>query len=99
VYIIVWEFRVRNDGTPAFIQGYGSAGGWVRLFQRGEGYVGTELTRSVKDPQLFYTLDTWQSEAGYAEFRKAFGDEYRALDESFEGLTEHERLIGTIKSE
>jgi quinol monooxygenase YgiN len=99
MYVLVWEFRVRAEGIQAFLKEYGSAGDWAKLFRRAEGYVGTELARSTKDPQVFYTLDTWKSKASYAEFRAVFSNEYEALDKSFEGLTEHERFIGAIGSE
>ena len=99
MYIIVWKFRVRDDATQKFIERYGSAGEWAKLFGRAAGYLGTELTRSVKDPQVFYTLDAWKSKASYDDFHAAFGDEYRALDKSFEGLTEQEQLIGTMASD
>ena len=99
MYVIVWEFRVRDEATQIFIERYGSAGDWARLFGKAEGFVGTELTRSVKDPQVFYTLDAWKSKASYDDFHRVFADEYRAMDKGFEGLTEHERLIGTMTSE
>jgi heme-degrading monooxygenase HmoA len=99
VYIIVWEFRVPDDVSQKFIERYGSCGDWAKLFGRTEGYLGTELMRSVKDPMVFFTLDAWKSKASYDDFHAAFADEYRALDRSFEGLTEHEQLIGTITSE
>ena len=98
-HIIVWEFRVRDEASQAFIAGYGSAGDWAKLFGRAEGYVGTELARSVQDRKVFYTLDTWKSRTSYLEFHNRFGEEYKALDKSFEGLTEHERLVGTIDSD
>jgi quinol monooxygenase YgiN len=99
VYIVVWKFRVRGGAVQKFIEGYGSAGEWAKLFGRAGGYLGTELTCSVKEPQVFYTLDAWKSQASYDEFHVTFGEDYRALDKSFEGLTEHEQLIGTITSD
>jgi heme-degrading monooxygenase HmoA len=96
MYVVVWEFRVRRGAEEAFIAGYGSGGDWNKLFSRTGGYVGTELVRSVNDPRVFYTLDTWQSDAGFAEFRRRFSAEYEALDKNFEGLTEQERLVGAM---
>jgi heme-degrading monooxygenase HmoA len=98
VYVIVWEFRIRPDAEQQFLEGYGADGSWARLFRRGEGYVGTELARSVGDPQVFYTLDRWQSESCYRRFREAFEREYEALDRSFEGLTAEERLVGVMSA-
>ena len=97
--MIVWKFRVCEHAAQAFIEGYGSAGEWAKLFGRSEGYVGTELTRSTDDPQVFYTLDVWKSKASYTEFHTAFGSEYQTLDKNFEALTEHEQLVGTIGSD
>src|SRR3954453_4667863 len=49
VYIRVWEYRIDAEHVEAFLAAYGSDGEWARLFQRGPGYVGTELYRSTDD--------------------------------------------------
>ena len=98
MYGIVWEFRVRAGAERAFIDGYDANGAWVRLFRRSQGFRGTELTRSVRDLRVFYTLDTWESEDCYQEFRRTCQQEYEALDKSFEGLTEQERLVGILSA-
>ncbi len=96
MYVVVWEFRVRSGAEEKFVAGYGSSGSWAQLFRRAEQYIGTELARNVEDVQIFYTLDRWRSEADYAAFRRDFREAYEALDNGFEGLTEHERLIGKM---
>jgi heme-degrading monooxygenase HmoA len=96
VHIVVWEFRVRAEAEQAFLAGYGSDGSWVQLFRCAAGYLGTQLTRSTSDSRVFFTLDCWESKDSCDAFRAAFQAEYRALDESFSGLTEQERFVGVM---
>jgi quinol monooxygenase YgiN len=97
LYIVVWRFRIRPSAEQAFLEGYGPNGSWARLFRQGTGFRKTDLARSVEDLRVFYTLDEWNSEAAYGEFREAFRQQYEALDQSFEGLTEDERLVGVLE--
>lgn len=96
MYIIVWEFRIKRGEEVAFQRAYGPDGEWVRLFDRGEGYLGTELLQDERDEQRCLTLDRWASPAAYAAFRAKWQEEYRAVDQACESLTEHETLIGTF---
>jgi hypothetical protein len=41
-------------------------------------------------------VDRWTSLEAYATFRERLGEEYEALDRSFEELTEDERKLGAF---
>jgi heme-degrading monooxygenase HmoA len=96
-YVIVWEFRIRLDAEPEFVEKYGPEGGWARFFRGGDGYIRTELVKDVVDRRRFITLDYWQSEEEFSRFREQNLDEYERLDKEFEGLTEQETRLGAFQ--
>jgi heme-degrading monooxygenase HmoA len=81
-----------------FERAYGRSGEWTRLFQRGEGYLGTELLQRSEDPREYLALDRWASGAAYDAFRARFSNEYQRLDRRFEELTDEETLLGTFEA-
>jgi heme-degrading monooxygenase HmoA len=97
-YVIVWEFRIQQDKETEFIRHYGPDGTWARFFQRGEGYVRTELVRDVSDRERFLTLDYWQSQGEFKQFRDQNRAEYERLDKQFEGLTRKETRLGAFET-
>jgi heme-degrading monooxygenase HmoA len=95
-YVIVWEFRVRQDREREFVEQYGPEGSWARFFRSSSGYIRTELVRDVADHLRFLTLDYWQTEEEFNDFRKQNLAEYQRLDKEFEGLTEKETRLGVF---
>jgi heme-degrading monooxygenase HmoA len=95
-YVIVWEFRIRQDAEAEFIEKYGPDGSWARFFRSRKGYIRTELVRDVADPRRFLTLDYWQSENEFKRFREQNRAEYERLDKEFEKLTETETRLGSF---
>lgn len=95
-YVIVWEFRVRPDREREFVEQYGPEGSWAQLFRRSGGYIRTELVRDATDHLRFLTLDYWQTEKEFSDFRKRNLAEYQRLDKEFEGLTEKESRLGSF---
>ena len=93
-YLIVWEFRVRSGMVKRFERMYGSDGGWARLFEQDESYIGTELIHDLKAGRSYVTLDFWTSQKAYEAFRKQHVAQYQALDQQCEKMTEGEREIG-----
>lgn len=93
MYVVLWEFRTRDDVSEAFEAAYSSRGSWARLFSRDPNFLGTELLR---DSERYVTVDRWKSEADYGAFRAAFHDEYETLDRSCEKLTVSERFLGAF---
>jgi hypothetical protein len=96
MFRIVWEFDAAPDRVSEFERVYGSAGQWVDFFRRSPDYVSTELFRSLDSPTRFMTLDSWRTRAGYEAFRKAYANEYAAIDESCTRMTAHERILGMV---
>ena len=95
-YVYVWEYRVRPERLEEFLELYGEGGGWVRLFQRGAGYLGTRLLRDRRDPLRFLTVDRWSSPEAFRAFRQELASEFEKLDRRGEELTEEERELGTF---
>jgi heme-degrading monooxygenase HmoA len=93
-YVIVWEFRVRQEKEAEFVEQYGPEGSWARLFRRSGGYIRTELVRDVADRFRFLTLDYWQTEESFNDFHQRNLAEYERLDKELEGLTEEETRLG-----
>jgi len=93
-YLIVWEFRVRPGMVKRFERMYGSDGGWARLFEQDDSYIGTELIHDLKARRTYVTLDFWVSQKAYDAFRKQNLARYQALDQKCEEMTEGEREIG-----
>ena len=95
-YVIVWAFRVRQEKEKEFVEKYGAEGSWARFFKGSSGYIRTELVRDVAEHFRFLTLDYWQTEADFNDFRKQHLAEYERLDKEFEGLTEAETRLGAF---
>jgi len=98
IYVVLWRFRPLKDRDREFERAYGPSGEWTRLFQHGEGYLGTELLQRSDDPREYLVLDRWASGAAYDAFRTRFRSEYRRLDRRFEELTEEEVFLGTFET-
>jgi heme-degrading monooxygenase HmoA len=93
-YVIAWQFVTRVAQGEKFEAAYGPDGGWVQFFRRDRRYMGTELVRDVANARRYVTLDFWQSEQAYDEFREQHAEEYTLIDLGYESLTESEQLIG-----
>lgn len=98
VFTTVWRFTVRSDRTEEFERHYGPDGTWAALFRNGAGYIGTQLFKSTSVPAEYVTVDTWESEAAFREFRAAHSSAYEELDARLESLTTAETLLGQRSS-
>jgi heme-degrading monooxygenase HmoA len=96
MHVIIWKFVVREEHIWEFIAACGSDGDWANLFRRAEGYVGTELLRSTDEPNIFLTVDRWNSAACFETFQKRYGAEYKELDAKFEAYTLLEKRVGVF---
>ena len=92
---IVWDFRPAPGREAEFLAAYGEDGAWVRLFRRGEGYLGTSLQPLAGAPGTWRKVDRWQSAQAYQAFRQQHASEYAALDAECEALTEFEQAVET----
>ncbi|MEG9434346.1 antibiotic biosynthesis monooxygenase family protein [Terriglobus sp. ADX1] len=98
MHIILWEFVVPADARERFQQAYGPDGDWAQLFRRAKGYLGTELLHSDTAPEVFLTIDRWETASHFESFQRNFGREYRELDQKLEGISTSERKIGVFSA-
>ena len=96
-FTIVWRFTIDPESKVRFESIYGPNGAWAVLFARSAGYRGTELLRNTSEPNSYLTIDRWESEAAFEEFRQQFAAQYEALDRECEGLTQSETKIGIFE--
>jgi quinol monooxygenase YgiN len=96
MHVVIWEFRVREQYIPQFISAYGTNGDWATLFRRAEGFLGTQLLRSSREPDIFLTIDRWENIACFETFQERFGTEYKRLDAQMESYTLSEKEIGVF---
>jgi len=94
MHIIIWEFAVREEHIREFISVYRSDGDWATLFRRAQGYLGTELLRASHEPNIFLTVDRWESATCFEIFQERFDAEYKKLDAQLEGYTSSEKKVG-----
>jgi heme-degrading monooxygenase HmoA len=94
--IIIWQYAVREEHMQEFTSAYGSDGDWANLFRRAEGYLATQLLRSSHEPNIFLTVDRWESATCFEIFQERFGAEYRKLDTQLEGYTSSEKKLGVF---
>jgi heme-degrading monooxygenase HmoA len=98
VFVRIWQFRVASERAEEFRRVYGPAGAWAELFAREIGFLGTELLQSTSDPDIFVTMDSWDSTEAWAAFLRAWGDDYTALDHQTQSLVTSEDEIGAFES-
>ncbi len=91
---IVWQFTARAGKERQFEEVYGPEGEWAVLFRTAEGYLGSHLYQSAQGPRRYLVVDRWTSAEAFAEFKRASGEQYRALDARCEELTEAEVHLG-----
>ena len=96
-YTYMWEFHVKRGSEKQFEGTYGPNGEWVKLFQKGEGYLGTELHRDINATGRYVTTDYWKTQAAYNLFIKQWKSEFDALDKACESMTEKETPLGSFQ--
>jgi quinol monooxygenase YgiN len=97
VFVRIWQFRVASEKADEFREVYGPDGAWTTLFRRETGFLGTELLQSATHPNVFVTIDSWDSPEAWAAFLRAWGDDYTALDRRCKELTVAEGEIGNFQ--
>lgn len=94
MYVIIWEYQVRAEHAAEFEKIYSATGAWAKLFQKSNGYLGTEFLADEGHPFRYITIDRWTSLQAYETFLQEWGNEYANLDAQCKGLTENESLVG-----
>jgi heme-degrading monooxygenase HmoA len=94
MFVVVWEYEVRDGAAPAFEALYGPEGDWVALFREHAGFIGTELLRGADG--RYMTLDRWTSADDYEAFLTAAKPRYAHIDARGDALTLTERRLGAF---
>lgn len=97
MYTIIWEFEVRPEFWNIYREEYSANGIWAQLFRQAKGYRGTTLLIDESTPHRAVTIDRWEREEDFDEFKKLFADDYQELDKRCEQYTLGEKLIGRFK--
>jgi heme-degrading monooxygenase HmoA len=98
LFVRIWQFRIPSEKADEFRDVYGPDGEWAKLFRRAAGFLGTELLHSATHPNIFLTIDRWDSAEAWAAFLRAWGEDYAALDRRCKSLTVSEGEIGSFRS-
>jgi quinol monooxygenase YgiN len=98
LFVRIWQFRVGSEQADEFREVYGLDGLWAQLFRREIGFHGTELLHSCIHPNVFLTIDSWESAEAWAAFLRAWGDDYAALDRRCNALYLSEGEIGNFET-
>jgi len=93
-FTYIWAYRVPAEKVGEFRRLYGPTGRWVRLFRKAPGYLDTVLHRDLNDPDRYVTIDRWESEEAFRDFRSRFSEEFENLDSEAESLTLEETSLG-----
>jgi heme-degrading monooxygenase HmoA len=94
MYVVIWEYQVKEEHLAEFEKIYGTDGAWEELFQKESSYLGTELLRDSRDLHHYLTIDQWASVTDYESFLSDWKEEYEKIDAQCQGLTERETLLG-----
>ncbi len=97
MFLVLWEFDVKQGCEKRFESVYGPDGDWARMFRRDPAYVRTLLLRDPFRERTYLTCDFWENREAYNAFLLANSDAYHALDKLCEGLTLAERKIGAFE--
>ena len=99
MFVILWEFQVKPGFETEFARVYGTDGDWARLFRRSSAYLDTRLSRDFDRANWFYTLDMWESQQSYDDFRDEHATEYSKLDGHCDEMTLQENFIGSFEKQ
>ena len=96
-HVRVWKFRPRQGRQSEFATAYASDGVWSKLFSKACGYRGTVLLSPGEVDGWWLTIDRWDSAAHFEAFQNEFGEQYRTLDISLEGVAGNEEFVGVFE--
>ena len=95
VFTRVWQYEVVEGREAEFERVYAGDGAWARLFARSEGFLGTELFRSLSEPRGYLTVDRFTSADAFRRLLEQYAASYAELDRQAEALTLSEQEIAT----
>lgn len=96
MFVALWEYEVKPGCEECFQSAYGPHGEWVGFFQRDPHYRETRLLQDISRPHFYFTLDYWDSETSFEQFKAANQAAYAAIDRANEPFTVTERRLATF---
>ena len=96
MFVALWEYEVKPGCGESFQSAYSPQGDWVRLFQRDPHFRETRLLQDFSRPRFYFTLDYWDSETSFEQFKAANQADYAAIDLANEPFTVTERRLATF---
>lgn len=96
MFVALWEYEVKPGCEESFQSAYGPHGEWVRLFQSDPHYRETRLLQDLSRTRFYFTLDYWDSESAFDQFKSANHADYAAIDRATEHLIISERRLSTF---
>jgi heme-degrading monooxygenase HmoA len=96
MFVAFWEYEVKPGCEESFQSAYGPQGDWVRLFQSDPYFRETRLLQDLSRPRFYFTLDYWDSETSFEQFKAANQSAYTAIDRATEQLTLSERHLSSF---
>jgi len=99
MFVALWEYEVKPGCEESFQSAYGPQGDWARLFQRDPHFRETRLLKDLSRPRFYFTLDYWDSEPSFDQFKAANQPTYAAIDGATEPLTLSERHLCSFNLE
>jgi heme-degrading monooxygenase HmoA len=99
MFVALWEYEVKPGCEECFQSAYGPRGDWVRLFQSDPHYRETRLLQDLSRPRFYFTLDYWDSEISFEQFKTVNHAAYAAMDRATEPLTRSERHLASFNLE
>ncbi|MGH9523002.1 MAG: antibiotic biosynthesis monooxygenase family protein [Terriglobales bacterium] len=96
---VIWTYRVKPERMSEFEKHYAPNGSWARLFRRAQGFGGTTLLHDVNSPDLYATIDRWDSLPSFDAFKKEFPVEYAKLDQECSAFATEEQQVGTFSED
>jgi hypothetical protein len=97
MFLVLWECEVKPGSEQRFESVYGPSGDWARLFRSDPHYQKTRLLHDLSRPQMYRTLDIWQSKESYELFKPQNQEAYSGLDKTCEAFTVSERFLGSFE--
>lgn len=91
---IFYRYRVHPSQAKAFEHAYGANGPWAVLFSQHPAFRRTRLFKHKAEPNIYVTIDVWDSKAEYDEFKRVFAHQYARLDKELALLKLEEHLLG-----
>ena len=97
MFVILWEYDVKQGSEEQYERVYGPDGDWAQFFRRDPAYQRTLLLRDPFRSLTYLTCDFWETREAYQAFLLANSDAYLALDQRWETLTLAERKMGAFE--